>query len=73
MALPQLVVVALLLAWGQRYHAAAVAALLAAQLLLMRRLLVNPRQRAPWYNGTGVSLYVLGMLVTAFALRALLQ
>jgi hypothetical protein len=23
---------------------------------------------APWYNATGVSLYVLGMLVSAFAL-----
>jgi chlorophyll synthase len=39
----------------------------------MRRLLVNPRERAPWYNGTGVSLYVLGMLVTAFALKGLAQ
>jgi chlorophyll synthase len=32
--------------------------------------LKNPRELAPWYNGTGVSLYVLGMLVSAFALRA---
>ena len=72
MALPQVVVIALLVAWGQRYHAAAVAVLLGVQLLLMRRLLVNPRERAPWYNGTGVTLYVLGMLVTAFALRGLL-
>ena len=63
----------LLLAWGQPYHAAAVGALLAVQLLLMRRLLVNPRERAPWYNGTGVSLYVLGMLVSAFALKGLAQ
>jgi chlorophyll synthase len=71
MALPQFVVAALLTSWGQTYQAAAVGALLGAQLLLMRRLLVNPRERAPWYNGTGVSLYVGGMLVTAFALRSL--
>ena len=71
MALPQFVVAALLMAWGQPYQAVAVAALLGAQLLLMRRLLVNPRERAPWYNGTGVSLYVSGMLVSAFALRSL--
>jgi chlorophyll synthase len=32
------------------------------------RLLADPRARAPWYNATGVSLYVLGMLVSAFAL-----
>lgn len=69
MALPQLVVVALLAVWGRPHHALAVGALLGAQLLLMRRLLVDPRARAPWYNGTGVSLYVIGMLVSAFALR----
>ncbi len=71
MALPQLVVVALLVAWGSTLHAAAVGALLGAQLLLMRRLLIDPRGRAPWYNGTGVTLYVVGMLVSAFALKAL--
>ena len=37
----------------------------------MRRLLQDPRARAPWYNATGVSLFVLGMLVSAFATRAL--
>jgi chlorophyll synthase len=73
MALPQFVVVALLMAWGQPYQAAAVGVLLGAQLLLMRRLLVNPRERAPWYNGSGVSLYVIGMLVSAFALKGMAQ
>ena len=38
-------------------------------ILLMPRLLRDPRGRAPWYNATGTTLYVLGMLVTAFALR----
>jgi chlorophyll/bacteriochlorophyll a synthase len=37
----------------------------------MSRLLRSPRERAPWYNATGTSLYVLGMLVGAFALRSL--
>ena len=73
MALAQFIVVALLLARGQKFHALAVALSLAAQLLLMRRLLTKPRELAPWYNGTGVSLYVLGMLVSAFALRAILK
>ena len=62
MALPQFVVVALLTAWGATIRPVAVGALLGVQLLLMRRLLVDPRGRAPWYNGTGVSLYVAGML-----------
>jgi chlorophyll synthase len=71
MAVPQIVVIALLLHWNRPWHACIVAALLAAQLLFMRRMLGNPRELAPWYNGTGVSVYVLGMLVTAFALRGL--
>ncbi|CCE00025.1 Bacteriochlorophyll synthase 33 kDa chain (geranylgeranyl bacteriochlorophyll synthase 33 kDa chain) (fragment) [Bradyrhizobium sp. STM 3809] len=48
-----------------------VAALIAAQLVLMRRLMTNPRELAPWYNGTGVLLYVLGMLASAFALAGM--
>jgi chlorophyll synthase len=70
MALPQVVVVALLLAWREPYQAMTVAALVGAQLLFMRRLLVDPRERAPWYNGTGVTLYVTGMMVSAFALKS---
>jgi chlorophyll synthase len=72
MALPQFVVLALLTAWGAKYHAVAIGTLLGIQLLLMRRLLADPRARAPWYQGTGVTLYVSGMLVSAFALKELL-
>ena len=71
MAVPQVVVVALLVAWGREWHAAAVAALLVVQLGCMRRLLRDPEGLAPWYNGTGVTLYVSGMLVSAFAVRTL--
>ncbi len=70
MALPQVLVIGLLLAWGHPVHAAAVAALLLVQAWLMRRFLGDPRRLAPWYNGTGTTLYVIGMLVTAFALRS---
>ncbi len=70
MALAQGVVVALLLQWGKPVHAAIVALLVAVQLVLMIRLVQSPRERAPWYNATGTSLYVLGMLVGAFALRS---
>jgi chlorophyll synthase len=68
MAAPQVVVVALLLSWGFPLHGAIVAALLLAQALLMVRLLQSPRARAPWYNATGTTLYVLGMLADALAL-----
>ncbi|WP_404379761.1 chlorophyll synthase ChlG [Caenispirillum salinarum] len=67
MALPQVAVVVLLIDWGRPWHAAIVAALLAVQGLLMLRFLKRPRDLAPWYNATGTSLYVLGMLVCAFA------
>jgi chlorophyll synthase len=71
MAAPQAVVIVLLLSWGAQWHALAVGALLCVQLLLMRHLLKDPRARAPWYNGTGVSLYVTGMMISAFAARGL--
>ncbi|HEX8375156.1 MAG TPA: chlorophyll synthase ChlG, partial [Geminicoccaceae bacterium] len=69
MAVPQVVVVALLVAWGNPAHAGIVALLLLAQLALMPRLLREPRKQAPWSNATGTSLYVLGMLAAAFAVR----
>ena len=71
MAVPQVAVVALLLAWQRPFYAAAVGALLFAQLLLMAHFLGSPRERAPWYNGTGISCYVVGMLISAFALAAM--
>lgn len=70
MALPQLVVAALLAHWGHPIAAAAVGAVLAGQIVLMRRLLADPRRHAPWYNATGTTLYVTGMLAAAFGLGA---
>jgi len=67
MAVPQAVVIALLAVWDRPYHAAAVAVLLAVQLVMMRRFLGDPSARALWYSGLGVTLYVSGMLVSAFA------
>ncbi len=70
MAAPQVVVVALLLAWGLAWSAAAVALALAAQAFAMRRMLGDPRGRAPWFNGAGVGPYVLGMMAAALGLGA---
>ncbi len=69
MALPQLVVIGLLLNWDRPLYAAIVAASLALQILCMLRLVKDPKKYAPWYNGTGVTLYVLGMLTSAIAIR----
>ena len=71
MVVPQLAVVALLAAWGRPIQAAAIFALILLQFAAMRVLLRDPKRRAPWYNATGVSLYVVGMMTAAFALRGL--
>ena len=71
MAVPQLVVAVLLSHWGAKPSAVLVILSIAAQFLLMQRLLSNPAKCAPFYNATGTSLYVLGMLAAAFGLRAL--
>ena len=68
MALPQVIVIALLLNWGLAISAIAVTLLLAMQLVFMRRLLTDPNKFAPWYNATGVSSYVMGMLAAALGL-----
>ncbi|MBC7716349.1 MAG: chlorophyll synthase ChlG [Pseudorhodobacter sp.] len=70
MILPQVVVVGLLLSWGQPVHAAIVTALIVFQGFMMRRFLHEPTARAIWYSGFGVPLFVLGMMVSALALRS---
>jgi chlorophyll synthase len=68
MLLPQLVVIGLLIDWQLLPSAAAVAGVVVAQILAMKKLLTDPKLLAPWYNATGVSLYVLGMMGTAIGL-----
>ena len=71
MAVPQLAVIGLLIYWGVAWYALAIAVSVVLQLAAMRVLLRDPKGKAPWYNGTGVTLYVLGMMVTAVAIRGL--
>ncbi len=71
MAVPQVAVAVLLLLWQRPVQAVVIATLLLAQIAAMRVLLRDPRGLAPWYNGTGVTLYVAGMMVAAFAIRGL--
>jgi chlorophyll synthase len=69
MALAQALVIALVLVWGRPWHALAITVLLIAQFWAMKTLLADPKGKAPWYNATGIGMYVSGMMVTAFALR----
>ncbi|MEM7242532.1 MAG: chlorophyll synthase ChlG [Pseudomonadota bacterium] len=71
MAVPQVIVIALLSLWGAMLPAAVILLLLIAQLVAMRTLLRDPKGRAPWYNGVGVGSYVMGMMAAAIGLRML--
>ena len=71
MALPQMIVISLLFIWGRPVFAAVVLTSLLAQFWAMRVMMRDPKEKAPWYNATGVTLYVSGMMVTAFAIRSL--
>jgi len=69
MALPQLVVVLLLVLWQRPVHALVILGLMGLQVALMDRFLQDPIKRALEYSGFGVPLFVAGMMVSAFALR----
>jgi chlorophyll synthase len=71
MAIPQVVVAGLLIAWGAKFSGVLVILSIGAQMLLMRRLLSDPAKHAPFYNATGTTLYVLGMLTAAIGLRGI--
>lgn len=71
MAVPQIVVIGLLAFWERPMFALGIAVVLALQIMAMRVLLKDPKGKAPWYNGTGVLLYITGMMIAAFALRGL--
>ena len=71
MALAQSLVIARVLVWGRPWHALAITVLLIAQFWAMKTLLADPKGKAPWYNATGIGMYVSGMMIAAFALRSL--
>ena len=71
MLAPQLVVIVLLLVWGRPWEAGIVCVLVGGQIAMMRRFMAAPVDKALWYSGFGVPFYVLGMLASAFALRAI--
>lgn len=71
MSVPQAVVIALLFMWDRPLHAMGVAGVLLVQFWAMTVMFKDPKAKAPWYNGTGVLLYVSGMMIAAFALRGL--
>ena len=71
MAIPQFIVILLMFHWDKPWFGFFITASLLAQIAAMQVLMQNPKERAPWYNATGVSLYVSGMMIAAFGLRGL--
>jgi chlorophyll synthase len=69
MAAPQFVVIGLLFSWSQTIPALIVTALLIGQIAMMASFLKAPVEKALWYSGFGVPLYVFGMMASAFAVR----
>ena len=71
MVAPQLVIVGLWLFWGQPFAALGVALAAMLQMVFAQRLLRDPRRFAPWFNATGVLVYVAGMLISAIAVGSI--
>lgn len=69
MAAPQVVVIGLVFSWGKPIQGAFIALLLLGQLLMMAKFLKAPVEKALWYSGFGVPLFVLGMMASACAAR----
>ncbi|WP_411291861.1 chlorophyll synthase ChlG [Sphingorhabdus sp.] len=70
MAVAQMAVIGVLFAQALTLSAVIVLVFTLLQLILMVRLVGDPAKYAPWYNATGVSLYVFGMLAAALGLGA---
>ena len=68
MIIPQLTVVWFLFYWKMIIFSAIIGTVSLFQIMAMSRLLKNPQRFAPWYNQTGITLYVLGMMVSAVGL-----
>ncbi len=68
MALAQIAVIGVLYVEALTLSAAIVLLFTLFQVALMVRLVGDPAKYAPWYNATGVSLYVFGMLAAALGL-----
>lgn len=71
MSIPQLVLILCLFSWGLYISGALITILLLGQISAMTKLLRDPEKYAPWYNATGVLMYVTGMMVCAVGLRHL--
>ncbi len=73
MIVPQLVIILLLIAWNLNSYASVLSINLLIQIFTMSRLLTDPEKLAPWYNKTGVTLFVLGMMLSALGISSIVS
>ncbi len=73
MIVPQLAVILLLFSWNNIAQALVVFVLVLGQLQMMQRFVASPTERALKLSAFGVPLLVTGMMVSAFALRGLME
>jgi chlorophyll synthase len=69
MNMAQLFVIMMFAVWQRWIFAGIIAALFVAQLPLQRKLIQDPRGRAVFYNASGTTLFVWGMLAAALGIR----
>jgi chlorophyll synthase len=71
MLFPQLIVCIYLYTEGQVWNCVAISILILFQIGLMKYFIDKPVDRALFYSGFGVPLFVSGMMIAAFGIRHL--
>jgi len=71
MLVPQVIVCIYLYLIDQAWHSLGVFMLIMIQIILMKFFISKPIERAIFYSGFGVPLFVSGMMVAAFGIRQL--
>jgi len=71
MLVPQVIVCIYLYLIDQAWHSLGVLMLIMIQIVLMKFFISKPIERAIFYSGFGVPLFVSGMMVAAFGIRQL--
>lgn len=68
MSLAQIIIIIIFIYLKINFIAMIVLLLLCIQFIAMIKMLKNPKKLVPWYNATGVFLYIIGMMVSAVGL-----
>lgn len=73
MIIPQIIMMGLLMLGEDFIALSIIGIVVIIQLGAMKRLLKDPKKYAPWYNATGVTCFVLGMMASALAFGGIID